>query len=161
MALLTMVMLSGVAVHYYIKWTGPYYLPEITLETLDGKPFSLTELRGKPVLTVFWASTCATCLEELPALLRFYDDYAARGLEIVGIVIYYDNLDSARALVKNRKIPYRILLDRAKKATHAFRNVHYTPTTFLADPDGRIIYRQQGRTDFDLLREKIQEFTGG
>ncbi|MDT8452092.1 MAG: TlpA disulfide reductase family protein [Gammaproteobacteria bacterium] len=135
-------------------------MPDITLETADGQPFALNTLRGKPLLVVFWASTCDTCTQELPVLIRLHHEYAPQGLEIVGIVIYYDNRDNALALVNNRQIPYRILLDRDKKATQAFRNVHYnTPTTFLIAPNSSVVYRHHGRIDFNFIRQQLRKFS--
>lgn len=156
--LLPAIILASVLGFYYIKRTGPYYLPDITLETYDGRPVALNSLHGKPVLVVFWASTCSTCIREIPNLIALHDDYSKKGLEMVGIVIYYNNKEDANAMVLDRSIPYRILYDQNKTATHAFRNVHYTPTTFLIAPNGRIVYRQVGDIDFELIRDKTQEW---
>lgn len=160
-ALLASALLCGATIYYVVKNTGPYSLPDITLETPDGRPFALSTLRGKPILVVFWASTCDICNQALPELIRLHNEYAPQGLEIVGIVIYYDNKDDALAMVKNMLIPYRILLDSDKKATQAFRNVHYTPTTFLIAPNGRVVYRNFGRIDFNFIRMQTEKFFAG
>jgi peroxiredoxin len=151
-------LVLGAAVLYYLKRSGPYYLPDITLETLDGHPVALNSFRGKPTLVVFWASTCSTCLEELPSLINLYNTYSRQGLEILGIVIYYNDPLEAEKMVKHREIPYRILLDQNKKATYAFGNVHLTPTTFLISPQGKIVYRQTGKTDFKLIQKTIKSY---
>lgn len=153
-----MIVFGAAGTYYYIKRTGPYYLPDITLKTFDGQTVALNSLRGKPVLVVFWASTCSICLKELPDLIALHNEYAGKGLEIVGIVIYYDDPDDAYAMVQDKGIPYRILLDRDKQATYAFNNVHLTPTTFLVSPDGRIVYRQTGKIDFELIRKHTQSW---
>ena len=153
-----MVVFGAAGTYYYIKQTGPYYLPDITLKTFDGQPVALNSLRGKPVLVVFWASTCGPCIRELPNLIALHDEYADKGLEIVGIVIYYNDPDEAYAMVQERGIPYRILLDKDKQATYAFRNVHYTPTTFLVAPSGRIVYRHYGKINFELISEQTQKW---
>lgn len=160
-ALLASALLGGASIYFVVKNTGPNSLPDITLETPDGRPFALSTLRGKPLLVVFWASTCEICIQEMPALIRLHNEYAPQGLEIVGIVIYYDNKDNALAMVSNMPIPYRILLDRDKKATQAFRNVHYTPTTFLIAPNGSIVYRHFGRTDFNFIRKQTDKLLTG
>lgn len=151
-----LLLVSSVAIYYYIKRNGPYSLPDITLEALDGPPVALNSLLGKPSLVVFWASTCSTCISELPNLIKLYDEYSPRGMQIVGIVIYYNDPIEASAMVQNKGIPYRILLDRNKKATYAFGGVHLTPSSFLISPEGKILYRQTGETDFVKIREILQ-----
>jgi thiol-disulfide isomerase/thioredoxin len=154
-------LVSSAAIYLYIKRSGPYYLPDITLESFDGTPFALKSLRGKPSLVVFWASTCSTCISELPKLIKLYNDYSPKDLEIVGIVIYYNDPNQAYSMMQKKHIPYRILLDRNKKATYAFGGVQYTPTTFLVSPSGRIVYRETGKTDFGKLREVLQKILKG
>ena len=154
----TALLLVAAAMLYYVKKTGPYYLPDITLENFEGQSFALRSLHGKPALVVFWASTCSICMKELPQLIELYNQFSPQGFEIVGIVIYYNEPPEAQAVVQNKGIPYRILLDQKKLATHAFGNVHLTPTTFLVAPNGRIVYRHQGVTDFSLIREKLQKY---
>ena len=157
MVLPIILVLGSAAVYYYIKRTGPYYLPDITLEAINGQPVSLQSLRGKPGLVVFWASTCSTCIKELPELIELYNHYSPKGLQVIGIVIYYNDPKEAIAMVQNKKIPYRILLDRNKKATYAFGGVHFTPTSFLIAPDGKIMYREMGKTDFAVIRKSLQK----
>ena len=149
-------LIGGAAIYYYIKKTGPYYLPDITLEAIDGHPLALQTLRGKPSLVVFWASTCETCIKELPELIELYNHYSPKGLQVIGIVIYYNNPKEAIAMVQNKKIPYRILLDRDYKATYAFGNVQHTPTSFLISPDGKIVYRETGKTNFAAINKSLQ-----
>ena len=153
-------LIIGIAGYYYVKRSGPSSLPDITLETLDGNTMTLQSLRGKPALIVFWASTCAICLKEMPRLINLYHTYAPQGLEVIGIVIYYNNPTEAAAMVEERQIPYRILLDRNKQATHAFGNVHFTPSTFLISPSGKIVYRQTGLTNFDAIEQSIKNYLG-
>ena len=155
MVLPLILVVGGASVYYYIKRTGPYYLPGITLEAIDGQPVALQALLGKPSLVVFWASTCETCIKELPELIKLFKDYSPKGLQVIGIVIYYNDPKEAVAMVKNKKIPYRILLDRDKKATYAFGGVHFTPTSFLISPDGKIVYRETGKTDFAAIRKSL------
>jgi peroxiredoxin len=90
--------------------------------------------------------------------MHLYDNYSPKGLQIVGIVIYYNDPKEANKMVQNKKMPYRILLDRDKKATYAFGGVHFTPSSFLIAPDGKIIYRQTGSTNFAVIRELLQQF---
>ena len=59
--------------------------PAFELETLDGGRASLGELRGRPVLINFWASWCRPCSEEMPEIVRRYEELHAEGLEVLAI----------------------------------------------------------------------------
>jgi thiol-disulfide isomerase/thioredoxin len=63
------------------------YRPEFTLSDLAGKPHSVSEWDGKVLLINFWATWCAPCREEIPALMAVRHQFKAKGFEIVGIAI--------------------------------------------------------------------------
>lgn len=129
--------------------------PDITLLTLDGKKLSLTDLRGKPVLIDFWATTCVTCVKELPEMIRFYNDYKDRGVRVIGVAMSYDPPNQVLNLHDRIKIPYTIALDLKAEAAQAFGDVRLTPTHFLIDPSGKIVLRKVGLLDFPALRKQI------
>jgi len=114
-------------------------LPDFSFTDFDGKTRKLSELRGKYVLLDFWATWCLPCVEELPNLLKVYEEYAPRGFEIVGMDNDED-LAAARAIVSAQKLPW-------PQATPAsidtliekqFR-VRRFPTAILLDPEGRVV----------------------
>ena len=129
--------------------------PDIGLVTLDGEELQLASLRGRPVLITFWASTCNSCIREIPHLIELYDALAPQGLEIIGIAMDYDPPNRVLAMRKAHNIPYPIALDIHADAARAFGNVRYTPTAFLIAPDGRIVFRKIGKLDMPRLREDI------
>jgi hypothetical protein len=59
------------------------------------------------------------------------------------------------AVHKSRGIPYTIALDVQADASRAFGDVRVTPTSFLIDPDGRIVYRNSGAMDLENVRRRI------
>lgn len=155
---LTIILVVGIAsIFVYIKRNGPYYLPDISLNTINNEAINPALLKGSPVLVTFWASTCPECVREIPDFIKLHNDYHAKGLKILGIIIYYDKARQARAMVANKEIPYIIIDDKEKAATYAFGNVHVAPTTFLASADGRIIYRKRGKMDLKKVRSAINE----
>ena len=129
--------------------------PDIGLVTLDGKELQLASLHGRPVLITFWASTCNSCIREIPHLIELYDALAPQGLEIIGIAMDYDPPNRVLAIRKAHNIPYPIALDIHADAARAFGNVRYTPTVFLIAPDGRIVFRKIGKLDMPRLHEDI------
>lgn len=139
----------------WLPASGPAASPDITLRSIDGRTISLNQLRGRPVLVTFWATTCAGCLKEMPHLAELYRDLSPQGLEVIGIAMYYDPPNRVLALHKSRGIPYTVALDVQADASRAFGNVRVTPTSFLIDPDGRIVYRNSGAMDLENVRRKI------
>ena len=61
--------------------------PEVTFSTLSGKQLKMSELRGKVVLVKFWATSCVTCVAQMPANIENYDKYHSQGFEIVAVAM--------------------------------------------------------------------------
>lgn len=141
-----------------LLWISPDGLnqaPSATLKTLDGRDLNLDELRGRPILVTFWATTCPGCLEEMPHLVELYEEYSQRGLEIIGIAMAYDPPSQVNNLVRARGVPYTIALDLDSSAAMAFGNVRLTPTSFLIAPDGRIVQHKIGELDLAIVKQQL------
>ena len=136
--------------------TGLRSAPPLVGQTLDGRTLILEQLRGKPVLVTFWATTCPSCLEEMPHLIDLYRDLNPKGLEIIGVAMVYDPPEQVRLLARQRQIPYPIVLDTQAQIAREFDNVRLTPTTVLISPEGRIVHYRLGLLDLPKLRETIQ-----
>jgi len=116
--------------------------PDFTLNDLSGKPFALSEVRGKkPVLLIFWATWCPACRQTMPYFSDLYVKYAPKGLEIISInIASNDPLPRVQSFQEITKLPYRILYD-AKTDVSRLYAVFGIPTTLLIDRDGIIQYR--------------------
>lgn len=131
--------------------------PNVGLTTLQGERFEMAALRGKVVLVNFWATTCTSCIAEMPKLAETHDRFAARGLETVAVAMRYDPAPQVRAYVEKNALPFRVALDTAGEAAQGFGGVRLTPTTFLIDRRGRIVHKYLGEPDFDALRALLEE----
>ena len=147
-------ILGGLAWLWYSS-TGLRNSPDIDLLTVDGETLTLAALRGRPLLVTFWATTCSSCVREIPHLSELYAEFSLRGLEIIGIAMHHDPPDQVLAMREARNIPYPLVLDLQAAAARAFGNVRVTPTSFLIAPDGRIVYRKIGALDTTRLRQDI------
>lgn len=139
-------------------WLSPQGLeraPEISVTTLDGETIDLAELRGRPVLVTFWATSCPGCIEEMPHLIELYEELHPKGFELIGIAMAYDPPNHVAAMRKAKRIPYPIALDIEGRHALAFGDVKLTPTSFLIAPDGRIVRQKIGEMDMDALRAQI------
>ena len=131
--------------------------PDITLTTLQGKEVEIGNLLGVPVLINFWATTCPSCLEEIPHLIELHRELAPRGFQVIGIAMPYDPPNRVVELSRARQIPYPITLDVQGDAVRAFGNVSFTPSSFLIAPDGRIVHHHTGQLDTKTIRSLVLE----
>ncbi|HHH43852.1 MAG TPA: TlpA family protein disulfide reductase [Gammaproteobacteria bacterium] len=139
-------------------WLAPAgitQVPDITVTTLQGQEMNLAELRGRPLLVTFWASTCRSCLREMPHLTALYQELAPRGLEVLGIAMAYDPPNRVVEVSKARQIPYPLALDIDSAAATAFGDVSVTPSTFLIAPDGQVVLQQNGALDMTEVRARV------
>lgn len=134
--------------------------PDVTFKSIDGRAVSLAELRGKPVIVTFWATTCPGCMQEMPHLIELYRELRPKGLEIVGVAMSYDPPSQVLELVKRKQVPYTIALDSDEAASRAFGVVRVTPTSFVISPEGRVVQQKIGEFDMPALREQLQKMLG-
>ena len=130
--------------------------PDVTVPTLQGKPVALSQLRGKVVLVNFWATTCTTCVGEMPRLTETYNRFSPRGYEMVAIAMDYDRPDWVLNYATQNKLPFTVALDLKGEAARAFGGVRLTPTSFLIDRQGRIVQQYLGRPDFTRFNATIE-----
>ncbi len=93
----------------------------------------------------FWATWCAPCVEEMPALARLRARLAPRGFEVLA-VNQGEMPQRVSAFVSRSGLDLPILLDRDKEAGKAWR-VRALPTTFIVDAAGRIRFHGEGEID--------------
>jgi cytochrome c-type biogenesis protein len=133
--------------------------PEVALQTLDGKGFNLSELRGRVVLLNFWATWCIPCRAEIPELNTMHRDLESRGLSVVGVSTS-DGANGVRDFWKDIKQDYTVLL--GDKGVEAKFGVPGLPTTFILDREGRIrekIVGPRSREGFEASIKPLLEET--
>jgi cytochrome c-type biogenesis protein len=122
-------------------------VPEVELQTLEGQPFRLVDLRGRVVLLNFWATWCVPCREEIPEFNAMQRELKTQGLEVVGVSTSPgDTADVIRDFQKDLPQDYTVL--RGLEAVgQKFGNGPGLPVTYLIDRDGRIRQRVTGARD--------------
>ncbi|MGD8515229.1 MAG: TlpA disulfide reductase family protein [Granulosicoccaceae bacterium] len=148
-------LVLALAIGVWLAPTGLGQAPSVTLTTLEGERIELDSLRGRPVLVTFWATSCATCIEEIPDLLALHEQFADQGLMIIGVAMSYDPPNLVKTFTERRALPYTIALDLDGSVAQAFDEVRVTPTNFLIDPDGRVVKKKLGLMDMTALRNQI------
>lgn len=154
-ASLTLAVVLAVAAVWFMP-AGLRQAPPLVGQTLEGRTLTLEQMRGRPVLVTFWATTCPSCIEEMPHLIELYRELHPKGLEIIGVAMSYDPPEQVRAMAAKRQIPYPIVLDTQARIAHEFDNVRLTPTSVLISPEGGIVQYRLGLLDLPKLRETIQ-----
>ncbi|RCS57120.1 TlpA disulfide reductase family protein [Parvibium lacunae] len=130
--------------------------PALTYTTLSGSPLSTASLRGKVYLVNFWATTCTTCVAEMPELVTTFNKYQPQGFELIAVAMQYDRPDYVVSFTQQRQLPFTVALDTQGQAAEAFGQVVMTPTTFLVDKEGRILKRYLGKPNFAELHGLIE-----
>lgn len=134
--------------------------PGFTLKLLTGETLNLGSLKGKPILVNFWASNCPHCQQEAPVLVRMYERYRDKGLEVVSINVIWDNADGARRFVETYHLPYPVGLDGSGAIGGAY-GVDATPTTFFIDRSGVVRARQDGEGSEAEIAKRIDALLAG
>lgn len=129
--------------------------PDLTLVDYTGKQVTLSALRGKVVLVVFWYPDCHSCKEELPLLEEIYERYKEHGFEIVAVDVTADT----KGAVEFRDVSGLTFSMVAGDREAALRDwgVGATPSSFLIDRAGKIVSYNGGfrKGDENSLDEEI------
>ncbi|MDD2894005.1 MAG: TlpA disulfide reductase family protein [Halothiobacillaceae bacterium] len=134
--------------------------PDASLAMLDAPATTLAALRGQPVLLTFWATSCPGCIEEIPLLSELHKAYAARGLRVIGVAMNYDKEAQIRALRDRLQVAYPLAWDKDGSVSTAMGTVRLTPTTFLLDPQGQVVYQKIGIFDLEKVKGLIEGMLG-
>ncbi len=125
--------------------SGGAAAPRLALRTPAGESVDLARLRGRVVLVNFWATWCAPCVDEMPALARLRERLAGRGFELLA-VNQGESPERVAAFLRRTGLDLVVLLDRDKSAADAW-GVRALPTTFVVDATGRIRLHTEGELD--------------
>lgn len=69
------------------------------------------DLHGKPLIITFWATSCPSCVKEIPHLIALYEQYHPQGIEIIAIAMTYDPPNRVVSMTQEKKLPYHVVLD--------------------------------------------------
>lgn len=120
-------------------WREGGMLPEWDGLGLEG---TWPERRGRVLYVDFWASWCAPCKASFPVLDRWYAQWKAKGLEVIGVSVDED-AGAMAAFLKKVPVRFPVVRDAQQKLVAA-ANVDTMPTAFLVDRKGRIRHVHQG-----------------
>jgi len=138
-----------------------FLAPDFELLDASGQSIRLSDLRGQPVLLNVWASWCAPCKAEMPAMQTVYEMYSPAGFTILAVnATIHDDRDSVLAFAGSHGLTFPILFDLDGGASQQYR-VRAMPTSFFIDREG-IIRRTVfgGPMSEAQLRTEIEQLLG-
>ncbi|MBX3656304.1 MAG: TlpA family protein disulfide reductase [Ramlibacter sp.] len=137
--------------------TGPSGAPESTFVLLDGSSQTTQDLKGKVTLVNFWATSCTTCVAEMPKIIATYDKYRGKGFDTLAVAMSYDPPSYVVNYAETRKLPFKVAIDNTGAVARAWGEVQLTPTTYIVNKRGDIVKRYVGEPDFAELHSLIEK----
>lgn len=133
------------------------FAPHTTFVTLAGKNINMADLKGKVVLVNFWATTCGTCVKEMPSLVETYHAYKDKDFEMVAVAMDYDPPAQVLNFATHKKLPFNVMHDGYGDVAKAFRHKGITPTTYVYDKSGFRIFYWVGEINFADLNKLLDK----
>lgn len=151
------VIIAAIAAAAYFSLSTSKPAPDVTFTSLTGEKVSMQSLRGKVVMVNFWATSCTTCVKEMPDMVQTYNKYKGQGLEFIAVAMSYDPPNYVLNYAQTRSLPFKVALDTQGDIAKSFDDVKLTPTTYVIDKNGNVIKRYVGEPDFAALHQLIEK----
>ena len=158
---LAAVVIAALGAGAYVSLNQKQSAPAVTFLSIKGEKITPESLRGKVVMVNFWATSCTTCVGEMPKMVDTYNKFKAQGLEFVAVAMSYDAPNYVMNYAETRQLPFKVALDVSGEAAKAYGNVNMTPTTFVIGKDGKILKRYLGEPDFPALHKLLEKTLQG
>ena len=127
-------------------------------QDLDGRRVASAEWRDKVTLVNFWATWCGPCRAEIPDLIALQEKYRDR-LQIIGVSLDEAPPETVRAFVRANHFNYPVVM-ATREITRAFPGVFALPTTFVVDPQGRVVQKHVGLVDVSVYERAARVLSG-
>ena len=134
--------------------------PDFNLMGMDGETHTLDDLKGKFVLVNFWATWCNPCKVEMPLLEKLHQTLKSEKFTVLGLHVGPgpENIEEFKKLMP---ISFPIYVDMDLEVNWGVPGL---PTTFLMNPEGKLIYRAVGKREFasdemvNFLKSQIESY---
>ena len=149
---------------FYPMWLAGLFLALMTLVVVGaqaadfkvtdttGKTHTLSGYKGKWVLVNYWATWCPPCLEEIPDLIALHES-KKNNLVVIGVAMDYKSPKQVTDFAEGLLVTYPIVLGTPKIVSQ-IGPMQGLPTTYLFNPDGKMVAHQTGL----ITRESVESF---
>ena len=131
--------------------------PASTFVLLDGSSQTTADMKGKVTLVNFWATSCTTCVAEMPEIVATYDKFKDKGYDTIAVAMSYDPPSYVVNFAETRKLPFKVAIDNTGAVAKAWGDVKLTPTTYIVNKQGEIVKKYVGAPNFDELHKLIDK----
>jgi peroxiredoxin len=131
--------------------------PEFTAETASGEQVALSDYAGRPVILNFWATWCAPCRVEMPALQAASERYADQGVVVLAVNAL-ESRDQVTGFMDELGLTFPVVLDPDGEIIDLYE-VRVFPTTVLIDADGVVRAEHYGALDDQLIDDYLAEIS--
>ncbi|MGV3655309.1 MAG: TlpA disulfide reductase family protein [Noviherbaspirillum sp.] len=154
---LAVIVVLALAAAGYFSFAAKEAAPKVSFTAIDGQTITSESLRGKVVMVNFWATSCVTCIKEMPQMVQTYNKYKDQGLEFIAVAMSYDPPNYVLNYAQTRGLPFKVALDTSGELAKSFGDVKLTPTTYVIDKNGNIIKRYVGEPEFAALHQLLEK----
>ena len=154
-AAVTAAVLAGAGA--YLATASAERVPAVAYTLLDGSRGDTGRLAGKVTLINFWATSCATCVREMPQIAAMHRKYQAQGFDTLAVAMSYDPPAYVVRYAQTRGLPFGVAIDNTGAIAKSFGNVQVTPTSLLVNKRGEIVKRFVGEPDFAALHKLVEK----
>lgn len=147
---------AGVGGFIYLN-AGSSPAPSSTFVLLDGSQKTTADLQGKVTLVNFWATSCTTCVAEMPEIIATYKKFQPQGFETVAVAMSYDPPSYVVNFAQSRQLPFKVAIDNTGVVAKQWGDVQLTPSTFIVNKRGEIVKTYVGAPDFVELHKLIEK----
>jgi len=128
--------------------------PDWELQDVNGELVRADDFEGNVVLLNFWATWCAPCRIEIPALVELQNEYRQQGLRIVGVSLDQSGADVVKRFVDNMNMNYTVVMGN-ERIVESYGGIKAIPTTFIIDRNGRIDQRVIGLRHKEFFEDAV------
>jgi thiol-disulfide isomerase/thioredoxin len=128
---------------------------EMPLIGIQGNKVNLSSYQGQWIVVNYWATWCPPCIVEMPELQAFHDEHADKDAMVIGINVEHISKLQLQEFLENYFITYPIFVSKPTQQSE-LGLIPGLPTTFLVNPQGKVVARQVGPVTREMIEQFIQ-----
>ena len=148
----------GAGIYFVLpKLVATEKAPQVSFTLLNAPGPTMSQWQGKVTLVNFWATSCVTCVKEMPEIIATHEKFKDRGFDTLAVAMSYDPPAYVARFAETRRLPFGVAIDNTGEIARQFGQVEATPTTFIINKRGEIVKQFVGEPDFDALHALIEK----